>query len=127
MGKKAIETVAAPKAIGPYSQAIEAGGFLYVSGQVPLNPETGKLAGEGIEEQTRQVLANLGAIIGAAGAGFDDVVKTTIFLTDLSHFAKVNEIYGGSFKPPFPARATIQVSALPLGAKVEIEAVVKLR
>ena len=127
MDKKAIETTSAPKAIGPYSQAIRAGGFLFVSGQVPLNPDTGKIVGDGIEEQTRQVLANLGAIFKAAGAGFEDVVKTTIFLTDLSHFGKVNEIYGSAFKPPFPARATIQVSALPVGAKVEIEAVVKLR
>jgi len=122
--KRRIDTPNAPKAIGPYSQAVEAGGLLFVSGVLGLDPATGDLVDGGLEAQTRQVLANLGAILEAAGYGPADVVKTTVFLTDLSQFALVNGIYGSFFTGPvLPARATIQVSALPKGGRVEIEAV----
>ena len=122
--KRAIDTPNAPKAIGPYSQAVEAGGLLFVSGAIPIDPATGNLVDGGIETQTRRVLDNLGAILAAAGYAYSDVIKTTVFLKDLSQFAVVNGIYGSYFSGPvLPARATIQVGALPKDSLVEIEAV----
>ncbi|SNZ04095.1 endoribonuclease L-PSP [Terribacillus aidingensis] len=117
-----IQTDKAPQAIGPYSQAIETAGTVYISGQIPLNPETGEMA-ESITEQTEQVMKNLTAILDEAGLSFDQVVKTTIFLTSLDDFAAVNEVYGRHLSEPYPARATVEISKLPKGANVEIEAV----
>ncbi len=121
-GKRAIETLDAPKAIGPYSQAIVAGNVVYVSGQIGLEPKTGKMVEGGIEAETEQVLKNLEAVLKASNSDFENVVKTTIFLSDINDFAKVNEIYGRVFKAPYPARATIQAARLPRDARVEIEA-----
>ena len=111
----------APKAVGPYSPAVRAGGMAFLSGQVGLNPETMQLVGSGIEEQTKQVLENLSAVLAGLGLSFKDVVKTTIFLTDLANFQTVNKIYGDALEGHKPARSTFQVSGLPLGAIVEIE------
>jgi len=125
--KRAIRTDAAPKPIGPYSQAVACDGFLFCSGQVGLDPATGKLAGDDIVAQTRQALDNLGAVLEAAGANFADVVKTTIFLTDMADFATVNPIYGERFAGDTPpARSTFAVAGLPLGAKIEIELIAAL-
>ena len=123
-----VTTPGAPKAIGPYSQAIEARGArtLWVSGQVALDPSTGELIQGDVVAQTEQVMENLGAILAAAGAGFHHVVRCTIFLADLADFAKVNEVYGRRFPKDPPARATVQVAALPRGARVEIDAVAVL-
>lgn len=118
-----ISTVDAPKAIGPYSQAIRAGDLVFCSGQIPLDPATGELVGPDVRLQARRVMDNLAAVLAAAGSGLPRVVKTTIFLTDLGDFATVNEVYGSYFEGQYPARATIQVAALPRGSKVEIEAV----
>ncbi|MEC0091538.1 RidA family protein [Paenibacillus macquariensis] len=123
MGKQVISTESAPGAIGPYSQAIEAGGFIFTSGQLGLNPETGQF-GEGIEGQTRQSLTNLQAILEAAGVGMDQVVKTTVFLKDMNDFVAMNEVYSSFFSQPFPARSAVEVARLPKDALVEIEAVV---
>jgi len=123
MPKKSIETLAAPKAIGPYSQAIQAGGFVFVSGQIPLDPATGDLVSGSVEEETARVLDNIRAILEAAGLGMGDVVKTTVYLADLGDFARVNKVYGRYFESEPPARATVQVAALPRGARVEIEAI----
>ncbi|MCF6179535.1 MAG: RidA family protein [Geopsychrobacter sp.] len=120
-----IKTGKAPAAIGPYSQAVRAGDQLYCSGQIPLLPD-GTLVKGGIGEQTRQVMANLAAVLEAAGTDFNRVVKTTIYLVDLADFAEVNEIYGACFGDNPPARATVQVSALPKGVGVEIDAVAVL-
>jgi 2-iminobutanoate/2-iminopropanoate deaminase len=117
-----IQTQHAPAAIGPYSQAIQAGNFLFASGQLGLNPQTGKLQ-EGVEAQTRQALTNVQAVLQAAGSRIDRVVKTTIFLADINDFAKVNAIYAEVFQHEPPARSTVQVAALPLGGLVEIEIV----
>ena len=119
--KKPISTQSAPKAIGPYSQAVEARGTrtLYLSGQIPLDPGTGELVTGAIEEQAARVLENLGAVLAAAGAGFEHVVKTTVFLVDLADFQKMNEIYGRAFTHGPPARSTVQVAALPRGARIE--------
>lgn len=122
MSREVIATADAPAAIGPYSQAIKAGGFVFTAGQLGLDPATGKLA-EGVEAQTRQALANLKAILAAAGSSPAQVVKTTIFLADLADFAKVNAIYAEVFDAAPPARSTVQVAALPSSARVEIEAV----
>ena len=119
--KTAVSTKDAPAAIGPYSQAIKAGGFLFVSGQIPIDPATGTLLSGGIAEQTRRVLDNLGAILNAAGTSFDHVVKTTVYLADMSEFAAMNEIYGTYFPSPAPARATVQAVRLPRDVKVEID------
>lgn len=119
-----IETSAAPAAIGPYSQGIRAGDFIFFSGQIPLDPDTGAVVSGGVDAQTRQVMKNMEALLLAAGRSFRDVVKTTIYLTDLSDFETVNGIYGGYFGETPPARATIQVAALPKGVCVEIESVV---
>lgn len=119
--KKQIQTNAAPAAIGPYSQAVQAGDFVFYSGQIPLDPESGNMVAGGIVEQTRQVMANMHAVLHASGRDFTDVVKTTIYLTDLADFAIVNEIYGEFFTEVPPARACVQVAALPKGAAVEID------
>jgi 2-iminobutanoate/2-iminopropanoate deaminase len=126
VNREAIATQAAPAAVGPYSQAIKANGFVFASGQLGLNPATGKLR-EGLEAQTHQALANIQAVLSAAGASMADVVKTTIFLVDISQFATVNGIYGTAFPSPPPARSTVQVAALPLGGLVEIEAIALLK
>ena len=125
MQRSIVSTPDAPKAIGPYSQAVRTGQLVFLSGQIPLDPKTGEMVGgSDIEAQTRQVMSNLGAVLAAAGARFEHVVKTTIFLTDLNDFTRVNQIYGASFEGVSPpARATVQVAALPRGAKVEIEAI----
>lgn len=120
--KQKIETIKAPKAAGPYSQAIASGNLIFTSGQIHLTPE-GKFVEGTIEEQTHQVMKNLQAVLEAAGVSFKDVVKTTIYVTDLANYGKVNEVYGSYFSDPFPARETVQVMALPLGAKVEISLV----
>ena len=125
MAKQVIQSPDAPAAIGPYSQAILAGNTLYMSGQIPLDPATGKLV-EGIDAQAHQVFKNLRAVAGAANATLNDIVKLSILLIDLGDFAKVNEIMATYFKPPYPARATYQVAALPKGAKLEIEGVLAL-
>jgi len=121
--RQAISSDGAPKAIGPYSQAIRAGQLLFLSGQVPLDPATGQLVGGDIAAQTRRVMDNLGAVLNAAGLSFADVVRTTIFLADINDFAAVNEVYGSYFSAPAPARATVQVARLPKDARVEIDAV----
>ena len=120
---KEIHTENAPAAIGPYSQAIEAGDFIYVSGQIPVEPATGEVV-EGIEEQTHQVLKNLKAILTEAGATFSQVVKFTIYLASIDDFATVNEIYGSYLEKPYPARATVEVSRLPKDVLVEMDVVV---
>lgn len=112
-------------AVGPYSAAVDADGLLFLSGQTPLDPETGKLVAGGIREQTAQCLANLFAVLRAAGLTPDHVVKANVFLTDMNDFAAMNEVYRAQFAEPFPARTTIGVAALPLGAKVEIELVAR--
>jgi reactive intermediate/imine deaminase len=122
-----VRTTAAPAPVGPYSQAVCHAGTVYVSGQIPLDPATGKLAAQDIEGQTRQVLANLRAVIEASGASFATVLRTTIYLVDLAHFPDVNAIYAEHFdSQPAPARATVQVAALPLGAQIEIDAIAVL-
>lgn len=120
--KIVIASPKAPKAIGPYSQAIELNGTLFVSGQIPVIPETGRMP-ESIEEQTRQSLTNIGAILEEAGLSFNDVVKTTVLLDDIKNFAAMNAVYAEFFPDMKPARVCYQVTALPAGAKVEIDAV----
>ena len=120
-----ISTEKAPKAIGPYSQAISLGDFIFTSGQIPLDPATQQLVQGDIRAQTERVMENLGAVLAAAGVGFDKVVKATIFVADLSDFAAVNEIYGKRFPKDPPARSTVQVAALPKGARVEIELIAR--
>jgi reactive intermediate/imine deaminase len=121
-----VQSNAAPQAIGPYSQAIKAGSMVFLSGQIPLNPETMELVAGDVAEQTHQVFENLIAVAEAAGGGLANTVKLTIYLTNLGDFAVVNEIMAGYFNEPYPARATIQVSALPKGSAVEIDAVLAL-
>jgi 2-iminobutanoate/2-iminopropanoate deaminase len=121
--KHAVSTDKAPKAIGPYSQAIRAGGLLFVSGQVPLDPATGQIVAGDIAAQTRRVLDNVSAILAADGRTFADVVRTTIFLADMNDFAAVNEIYGRYFSEPYPARATVQVARLPRDSRIEIDVI----
>ena len=121
--KKIISTVNAPKAVGPYSQAVEANGTLYVSGQIPLNPVTMQIVEGGIEEQTLQVLKNIGAVLEAAGYDFSDVVKATCLLSDIGNFKAMNEVYGQYFTKEPPARAAFAVKDLPLGVLVEIEVI----
>jgi len=123
MAKEIVRTDKAPQAIGPYSQGVRAGGFVYFSGQIPLNPLTGQITGTNSVEQTEQVMKNIEAVLSAAGLGFDDVVKTTIFLVDLADFAAVNEVYGRRFQKEPPARSTVEVKGLPRGSRVEIEVV----
>ena len=124
MTKEIISTENAPQAIGPYSQAVKAGNLMFISGQIPLNPSTGDLISGSIEDEANQVLNNLKSICEAAGHSLEDVIKITIFLTDLSNFAIVNEVMKQHFEEPYPARATVEVSGLPLGVNVEIEAIV---
>jgi len=120
---KAIHSQAAPKAIGPYSQAVEVAGAVYLSGQIGLDPATGQLVAGGVEAEARRVMENLKGVLAAAGLTFSHVVRTTIYLADLADFATVNEIYGGYFGDPKPARSTVQVAALPRGGRVEIDAI----
>jgi 2-iminobutanoate/2-iminopropanoate deaminase len=122
---KAVNSLSAPSAIGPYSQAIDAGGFVFLSGQVPIDPATGNLVSGDIAAQTERVLDNLAAVLEAAGCAFSDVVKTTIYLVDLGDFQTVNTTYAKRFVAAPPARATVQVVALPKGARVEIDAIAK--
>lgn len=123
---KQISTTEAPAAIGPYSQATVAGGFLFTAGQIPLDPTTGEIVAGDVVAQATQVLANLAAVLKAAGCGWGDVVKTTVFLTDMADFPRVNEVYAATLGAARPARSTVQVSALPRGVNVEIELVAKL-
>jgi len=120
--KKVIATTAAPGAIGPYSQAIEAGAFVFASGQIPINPATGEIP-VGIKEQTAQSLANVKAILAQAGLTTDNVVKTTVFLADMADFAAMNEVYASVFTAPYPARSAVAVRELPKGVSVEIEVI----
>ncbi len=121
--KQIIKTKGAPQAIGPYSQAVLVGGFVFASGQIPLDPQTGEFVAGGVAEQTEQVLRNLSAVLEAAGTGLDRVVKTTVFLADMNDFALMNEVYGRYFNEDAPARATVQAARLPRDARVEIEAI----
>ena len=121
--KKVISTKEAPAAVGPYSQAIRAGSMVFCAGQIPLDPQSGQIESQDIGEQAKRVLENIGAVLKAAQLDFSHVVKTTVFLTDLADFQTVNEIYAGFFRENPPARSTIQVSALPKGARVEIEVI----
>lgn len=123
MPREIVSTDAAPRAIGPYSQAIRAGGFLFLSGQVALDPRTGQLVGSDIKQQTRQVLENVRAILEAAGSSLRQVVKCTVFLADMNDFGPMNEEYGSFFQDQPPARTTVQVAKLPRGALVEIDIV----
>ncbi|MCH7947067.1 MAG: RidA family protein [candidate division Zixibacteria bacterium] len=127
--KEAIQTSNAPQAIGPYSQAIktDCSKLVFCSGQIPLDPQTKKIVGETAAEQCRQVMDNLNEVIKAAGGTFENVVKTTIFLTDLKDFAQVNEVYGAYFESDPPARATIQAAGLPMAVKVEIDAILAIK
>jgi 2-iminobutanoate/2-iminopropanoate deaminase len=124
--RQAISTPAAPRAIGPYSQAIRAGSLLFLSGQIPFDPRTGELVQGDIANQTHRVLQNLGAILEAAGASFDHVVRTTVYLADMNDFAAMNEVYGTYFSSPAPARATVQAARLPKDARVEIDVIASL-
>jgi reactive intermediate/imine deaminase len=126
MSKQIISTPHAPAAIGTYSQAVRVGNTIWVSGQIPLDPVTKELIKGDVEAQVRQVFENLKAIVTAAGASFDDVVKATVFLIDLSHFALVNKVMAEYFREPYPARAAVGVAALPRGALVEVECIVAL-
>ncbi len=121
--KEIIQTDQAPKAIGPYSQAIRTSGFVFASGQIPIDPETGQFVTGGIAEQTQQVIKNLSRVLEAAGSGLDRVVKTTVFLADMEEFAAMNEVYGKFFSAEPPARATVEAARLPRDARVEIEAI----
>jgi 2-iminobutanoate/2-iminopropanoate deaminase len=127
MTHRAISTTAAPAAIGPYSQGIASEGLLFTAGQAALDPATGSLVEGGIEPETERVMANLTAVLDAAGCGWGDVVKTTVFLVDMADFGAVNTIYARFVSDPPPARSTVAVAALPKGARVEIEAVARLR
>lgn len=123
MSKRTVTTTEAPEAVGPYSQAVSSGGWIYCSGQIPLTPSTGELVGRSAGEQTRGCLENLAAVLRAAGAGLEDVVKVTAYLTDMGDFAEFNEVYAEFFGQDPPARATVGVAALPKGARVEVECV----
>src|SRR5216117_4134305 len=121
--KDRVQTDSAPKAIGPYSQAIKANGLVFASGQIPIDPQTGQFVAGGIAEQTEQVLKNLAAVLEAAGSGLNRIVKTTVFLADMQEFVAMNEVYGKFFAEVPPARATVQAARLPRDARVEIEAI----
>jgi 2-iminobutanoate/2-iminopropanoate deaminase len=121
--RQIIQTDKAPRAIGPYSQAIVAGGFVFASGQIPLDPQTGEFVAGGVAEQTEQVMRNLRAVMEAAGTSLERVVKTTVFLADMNDFAAMNEVYGRYFSEQPPARATVEAARLPRDARVEIEAI----
>lgn len=124
--KKQVKTDKAPQAIGPYSQAIVANGMVFASGQIPINPETGELSQGDIEDQTRIVLTNLKSVLEAAGSSLDKAVKCTVFLQNMDDFSKMNDVYAQFFKPPYPARAAVQVARLPKDVKIEIEAIAVL-
>jgi 2-iminobutanoate/2-iminopropanoate deaminase len=126
MNKEAISTTEAPQAIGPYSQAVKAQGFLFVSGQIPLDPKTGTVVGTTIEAQTEQVMKNLIAILTSQKLGLEHVVKTTVFITNMGEFPRFNEVYAKYMKNPYPARATVEVGKLPKDVLVEIEAIAVL-
>lgn len=126
MSLRAVSTSVAPAAIGPYSQAIEVQGILYCSGQIPLDPETMELVSGGIEPETKRVFRNLAAVLTAGGSGLEHVVKVTLYLTDLGDFDVVNKIFQAAFKAHKPARSTVQVAALPKGARIEIDAVAEI-
>ncbi|MGA9996338.1 MAG: RidA family protein [Pyrinomonadaceae bacterium] len=121
--KKIVQTDNAPRAIGPYSQAIRAGDLIFTSGQIPIDPQTGEFVAGGIAEQTEQVLLNLAAVLETAGSGLDRVVKTTVFLADMDDFAAMNEVYGRFFASEPPARSTVEAARLPRNARVEIDAI----
>ena len=123
-GKTAIETGSAPGAVGPYSQAVRTGDLLFTSGQLPIDPAAGKMVGGTVSDRAHQAIRNLRAVIEAAGGSLENVVKTTVFLTDIGDFQDVNAVYAQYFSSPFPARSAFQVAALPLGADIEIEAIV---
>lgn len=123
MEKKVLHTEKAPAAIGPYSQAIEVNGFVFASGQIPINPATGELVQGGIKEQTRQAFTNASEVMKAAGLDMSHVVKTTVFLADMNDFAAMNEVYATFFTAPFPARSAVAVKTLPKGALVEVECI----
>ena len=125
--RQAVSTPSAPKAIGPYSQAIRAGSLLFVSGQVPIDPASGQIINGDIAAQTHRVFQNIGEILKAGGASFDHVVRTTVFLADMNDFAAMNEAYATYFTAPAPARATVQVSRLPKDARVEIDVIAYFR
>jgi 2-iminobutanoate/2-iminopropanoate deaminase len=124
--REAVSTPAAPAAIGPYSQAIRAGGLLFVSGQIPLDPATGQMVDGSIADQTRRVFENLQAILEAAGTSFARVARTTVYLADMSDFAAMNDVYGTYFESPAPARSTVQAARLPKDARVEIDLIATL-
>ena len=126
MSKNVIKTTSAPSAIGPYSQAVKHGSTVFLSGQIALDPETMKVVEGGVSAQAHRVFKNLRAVCEAAGGGLDDIVKVTIYMTDLGNFSTVNQIMAEYFSEPFPARATVGVAALPLGVEVEVEAVLGL-
>jgi len=126
MSREAISTPNAPSAIGPYSQAVKTGNLVFLSGQIPLDPATGQLVSGDIDAEIRRVFDNLRAVAVAAGGSLDHAVKVNVYLTDLAHFARVNEIMAGYFQLPYPARAAVQVAALPRGARVEVECVLSL-
>ncbi|MFZ5532461.1 MAG: RidA family protein [Pseudomonadota bacterium] len=126
MSRETVSTPDAPAAIGPYSQAVRAGDLLFLSGQIPLDPHSGEMIGGGIEAQTRRVLDNLAAVAQAGGSDLDRVVRLTVYLTDLSHFAAVNAVMVACFAAPYPARAVVGVAALPRGAAIEIDAVCRI-
>lgn len=121
---KVIQTTNAPSAVGPYSQAIEIDSLVFASGQIALNPATGEMV-EGLEAQTHQVFKNAQAVIAASGAKWENVIKTTVFITNMDDFAKINEIYATYFKEPYPARSCVEVSKLPKGALIEVEVIAK--
>jgi 2-iminobutanoate/2-iminopropanoate deaminase len=125
--KRALATIGAPQAIGPYAQGVVASGLVFLSGQIALDPERGRLVDGSIEDETRQVLANLRAVLAADGLTLDAIVRTTVYLTDLADFPRVNQVYAEHFTEPFPARATVQVAALPRGAKIEIDAIAQAK
>ena len=124
--RQAVTTASAPKAIGPYSQAVKAGNLLFVSGQIPIDPATGELLQGDVALQTHRVIQNLSEILKAAGSSLDAVVRTTVYLADMNEFAAMNEVYGSYFNAPAPARATVQVARLPRDAKVEIDVIAAL-
>jgi len=124
--RQAVSTPHAPRAIGPYSQAVRIGDLLFLSGQIPLDPETGALIEGDIAAQTRRVLQNLGAILDAAGASFANVARTTVYLADMADFAAMNEVYATFFESPAPARSTVQAAGLPKNARVEIDVIASL-
>ncbi|HEX7174040.1 MAG TPA: RidA family protein [Pyrinomonadaceae bacterium] len=121
--KQIVATDEAPRAIGPYSQAVIAGGMVFASGQIPLDPRTGEFVAGGIREQTEQVMRNLSAVLEAAGSGLERVLKATVYLADMADFAEMNEVYGGFFREEPPARSTVQAARLPRDARVEIDVI----